>query len=60
MTLIQAQDLGYAGEEIISLLNELRESAEKPEDFDDKDHQMEYIDDTISMIKTQLTKLQEK
>ncbi len=60
MTLTQAMSLGQAGDAIHQLLTELRDSANTPEDFDDKDHQMEYIDDTISMIKTELTKLKQK
>ncbi len=60
MTLIQAIELGETGDAIRALLTELRDSANTPEDFDDKDHQMEYIDDTISMIKTELTKLKQE
>ncbi len=60
MTLTQAMALGSTGEEIDYLLSEIIEAIETPQDFDDKEHQLEYIGTTIDMIKLQLTKLQEK
>ena len=69
MTLIQAQQLGQTGDEIIELLDELQEMAEDHDaniDHDDKsywdshEHKVEYFGTTVEMIKTLLTKLQEK
>ena len=60
MTIIQAIELGDTGTEIDYLLNEIKDAIHSPQDFEDTEAQTEYIEDTISMIKTELTKLQEK
>lgn len=60
MTLLQAMELGETGTEIDYLLNEIKDAIHSPEDFEDTTAQAEYIEDTISMIKTELTKLKEK
>ena len=56
MTILDAMQLGDCGDEIISLLNEIKDSVTS-DDFDDENHRMEYIDDSIYMIKNELTKL---
>lgn len=60
MTLIQEIDLGSTGDEINCLLSEIKEAITNPDEFDDKANQLEYINDTIGMIKIQLTNLKEK
>lgn len=60
MTIIQAIELGEAGNEIDYLLNEIKDAIHSPQDFEDTTAQTEYIEDTISMIKEQLTKLKAK
>lgn len=59
MTLLDAIQLGDCGNEIISLLNEIKDSVTS-DDFEDENHRLEYIDDSISMIKNELTKLKLK
>ena len=59
MTLLDAMQLGDCGNEIISLLNEIKDSVTS-DDFEDENHRLEYIDDSISMIKNELTKLKLK
>jgi len=56
MTILDAMQLGDCGDEIISLLNEIKDSVTS-DDFDDENHRIEYIDDSIYMIKNELTKL---
>jgi hypothetical protein len=56
MTISDAMQLGDCGDEIIYLLNEIKDSVTS-DDFDDENHRMEYIDDSIYMIKNELTKL---
>jgi hypothetical protein len=56
MTISDAMQLGDCGDEIIYLLNEIKDSVTS-DDFDDENHKMEYIDDSIYMIKNELTKL---
>tara|TARA_R100000750_G_C2252591_1_gene60685 strand:+ start:116 stop:295 length:180 start_codon:yes stop_codon:yes gene_type:complete len=59
MTLLDAMQLGECGDEIIYLLNEIKDSVTS-DDFEDENHKLEYIDDSITMIKNELTKLQLK
>lgn len=59
MTLLDAIQLGDCGNEIISLLNEIKDSVTS-DDFENENHRLEYIDDSISMIKNELTKLKLK
>ena len=59
MTLLDAMQLGECGDEIIYLLNEIKDSVTS-DDFKDENHKLEYIDDSITMIKNELTKLQLK
>lgn len=59
MTLLDAIQLGDCGDEIIYLLNEIKDSVTS-DDFDDENHRLEYIDDSIYMIKNELTKLKLK
>ena len=60
MTLMQSMALGQTGTDIQELLDEVRDAVNQRGDFDDHEHQMEYVDSTIMMIQDKLTKLQEK
>ena len=67
MTILEMNDLGYAGVDIMENLKEIREAVmeEKIGDarddvFEDLDHKYEYINTTIDMIINDLTKLQSK
>ena len=60
MSIIELQELGQTGEDILYLLDEVRDAVNQRGDFDDHDHQMEYVDTTISMIQDELTKLTQK
>tara|TARA_R100001443_G_scaffold108988_1_gene120014 strand:+ start:549 stop:755 length:207 start_codon:yes stop_codon:yes gene_type:complete len=68
MTLKELMDLGIVGEDLLDNLKEIKESVseiekadfKKESTFEDTDHLQEYIEDTINMIKNNLTKLQEK
>ncbi len=69
MTILEQSMLGKTGDEIIELLDELREMAEDHDaniDFDDKhefdshEHKVEYFGTTVDMLKLLLTKLEEK
>lgn len=65
MTLTQAMALGSTGEEINDLLDELLDAALQSKtnehyEFEDLEHQQEYLEDTINMIKLQLTNLKQK
>lgn len=60
MTIAQAVQLGQTGDAIQEYLDEIRDAVNNPDQFDDKDHQLEYVDLTITMIKKQLTYLTEK
>jgi uncharacterized protein with HEPN domain len=68
MNIIEMQDLGIVGEELLENLEEIKESVseikkadfKKESTFEDTDHLQEYIGETINMIKNNLTKLQQK
>ena len=68
MNIIQMQDLGYVGVDILENLEEIKDSLseikkadfKKESTFEDTDHLQEYIEETINMIKKNLTKLQQK
>ena len=65
MNIIQMQDLGYVGVDILENLEEIKDSVSqiknvkfnKGSDFKDSDHLKEYICDTINMISLELAKL---
>ena len=68
MNIIQMQDLGYVGVDILENLEEIKDSLseikkvdfKKESTFEDTQHLQEYVGDTINMIRKNLTKLQEK
>ena len=67
MNILEMNDLGYAGVDILENLKEIREAVmeEKIGDgrddvFEDLDHKYEYINTTIDMIINDLTKLKAK
>ena len=68
MNIIEMQDLGIVGEDLLDNLKEIKESVseikkadfKKESNFEDTDHLQEYIEETINMIKNNLTKLKEK
>ena len=68
MTLNELMDLGIVGEYLLENLKEIKESVseikkadfKKESTFEDTDHLQEYIEETINMIKNNLTKLKEK
>ena len=68
MNIIQMQDLGYVGMDILKDLEEIRNSLseikkadfKKESTFEDTQHLQEYVGDTINIIRKNLTKLQEK
>ena len=68
MTLNELMDLGIVGEYLLENLEEIKESVseikkadfKKESTFEDTDHLQEYIEETINMIKINLTKLKEK
>ena len=68
MNIIQMQDLGYVGMDILKDLEEIRNSLsevkkvdfKKESTFEDTQHLQEYVGDAIDMIRKNLTKLQEK
>ena len=68
MTIIQMQDLGYVGVDILDNLEEIKDSLSeikkadfiKHSTFEDAEHLREYVETTIDMIKSNLTKLKEK
>jgi len=68
MTIIQMQDLGYVGMDILENLKEIKDSLSeikkadfiKHSTFEDTEHLQEYVETTIDMIKNNLTKLKEK
>ena len=68
MTLNEVIDLGIVGEDLLDNLKEIKESVseikkadfKKESTFEDTDHLQEYIEETINMIKINLTKLKEK
>ena len=68
MNIIEMQDLGIVGEDLLDNLKEIKESVseikkadfKKDSTFEDTDHLQEYIQETINIIKNNLTKLKEK
>ncbi|MEJ6776279.1 MAG: hypothetical protein QNK85_03010 [Crocinitomicaceae bacterium] len=68
MNIIQMQDLGYVGVDILENLEEIKDSLseikkvdfKKESTFEDTQHLQEYVGDAIDMITKNLTKLQEK
>ena len=68
MTINELMDLGIVGEDLLENLEEIKESVseikkadfKKESTFEDTDHLQEYIEETINMIKINLTKLKEK
>ena len=68
MTIIEESDLGAVGKDLLENLKEIKESVseikkadfKKESSFENTDHLQEYIEETINMIKNNLTKLQEK
>ena len=67
MNILEMNDLGYAGVDILENLKEIREAVmeEKIGDgrddvFENLDHKYEYINTTIDMIINDLTKLKSK
>ena len=68
MTINEVSDLGIVGEDLLKNLKEIKESVseikkadfKKESTFEDTDHLQEYIEETINMIKINLTKLKEK
>ena len=68
MTIIEESDLGAVGKDLLENLKEIKDSVseikkadfKKESSFEDTDHLQEYIEETINMIKNNLTKLQEK
>ena len=68
MNILEMQELGVVGEDLLENLEEISNSVSeikkadftKESTFEDTDHLQEYIEDTINMIKNNLTKLKEK
>lgn len=65
MSITEAIELGQTGETINELIGELRDAVnsrpgQEDCEFEDEDHKLEYIEDTINMIQLNLTKLKEK
>ena len=68
MTIIEESDLGAVGKDLLENLKEIKESVseiekadfKKESTFEDTDHLQEYIQETINMIKNNLTKLKQK
>ena len=68
MNIIQMQDLGYVGVDILENLEEIKDSLseikkvdfKKESTFEDTQHLQEHVGDTIDMIRKNLTKLQKK
>ena len=68
MNIIEMQDLGYVGVDILENLKEIKDSISeirkadftKESTFEDTEHLQEYVGDTINMIQRQLTNLKQK
>jgi hypothetical protein len=65
MTLLDMQQLGYSGEEIVSLLRDIIHSVKNTESidgykFENNDERIEHIEETTSMILEQLCNLKSK
>jgi hypothetical protein len=64
MTILDMQQLGYSGEEIVSLLSDIVHSVKNNEsitgyEFEDNYERIEYIEETVSMIHEQLCNLKQ-
>lgn len=68
MTIIEVSELGIVGQDLLNNLREIKESVseikkadfKKESTFEDTNHLQEYIEETINMIKINLTKLKTK
>lgn len=65
MTLLDMQQLGYSGEEIVSLLRDIIHNVKNTESidgykFETNDERIEHIEETTSMILEQLCNLKSK
>ena len=65
MTILDMQQLGYSGEEIVSLLRDIIHSVKNTESidgymFETNDERIEHIEETTSMILEQLCNLKSK
>lgn len=65
MTILDMQQLGYSGEEIVSLLRDIIHSVKNTESidgykFETNDERIEHIEETTSMILEQLSNLKLK
>ncbi len=68
MTINEVSDLGIVGEDLLDNLKEIKQSVseikkadfKKESTFEDTNHLQDYIEETINMIKINLTKLKEK
>ena len=65
MTILDIQQLGYSGEEIVSLLKDIIHSVKNTESidgymFETNDERIEHIEETTSMILEQLCNLKSK
>lgn len=68
MNILEMQELGVVGEDLLENLEEISSSVSeikkadftKESTFEDTDHLQEYIQDTINIIKRNLTKLKSK
>ena len=68
MNIIEMQDLGYEGVDILENLKEIKDYISeirkadftKESTFEDTEHLQEYVGDTIQMIQRQLTNLKQK
>jgi ribosomal protein S18 len=68
MNILEMQELGVVGEDLLENLEEISNSVSeikkadftKESTFEDTDHLQEYIQDTINIIKRNLTKLKSK
>jgi len=65
MTILDMQQLGYSGEEIVSLLRDIIHSVKNTESidgykFETNDERIEHIEETTSMILEQLCNLKLK
>ncbi len=68
MNILEMQELGVVGEDLLENLEEISNSVSeikkadftKESTFEDTDHLQEYIEDTINIIKRNLTKLKSK
>lgn len=64
MTILDMQQLGYSGEEIVSLLKDIVHSVKNKEsidgyEFENNNERIEHIEETVSMIHEQLCNLKQ-